>query len=57
MAPIVVNLKSRIGRQVPLETSKYTVAMEIPVPPAVAEAQAQLRAQAKAKAEAEPISE
>ena len=34
MAPIVVNLKSRIGRQVPLETTKYKVAMEIPVPEA-----------------------
>lgn len=30
MAPIVVNLKSRVARQVPLETSRYTVAMEIP---------------------------
>jgi flagellar assembly factor FliW len=57
MAPIVVNLKTRIGRQVPLETSRYTVAMEIPVPAAVAEAQALARAQAKAKAQAEPISE
>jgi hypothetical protein len=52
-----VNLKTRIGRQVPLETSRYTVAMEIPVPAAVAEAQALARAQAKAKAQAEPISE
>jgi flagellar assembly factor FliW len=41
MAPIVVNLKSRIGRQVPLETSRYTVAMEIPVPEAVARARAE----------------
>ena len=40
MAPIVINLKTRIGRQVPLETTKYTVAMEIPIPAAVAEAQA-----------------
>jgi flagellar assembly factor FliW len=53
MAPIVVNLKSRIGRQVPLETGRYTVAMEIPVPAAVAEAQAQ----ARAAAQAEPVSE
>jgi flagellar assembly factor FliW len=61
MAPIVVNLKTRIGRQVPLEGTQYKVAMEIPVPPAVAEAQAKLRAEAKAKAaaeaQAEPISE
>jgi flagellar assembly factor FliW len=41
MAPIVVNLKSRIARQVPLETSRYTVAMEIPLPEAVARAQAE----------------
>jgi len=41
MAPIVMNLKSRIGRQVPLETSRYTVAMEIPVPEAVALARAE----------------
>jgi flagellar assembly factor FliW len=53
MAPIVVNLKSRIGRQVPLEGTKYTVAMEIPVPAAVSEA----LARAKEEAEAEPISE
>jgi len=52
MAPIVVNLKSRIGRQVPLETTRYTVAMDIPVPAAVAEAQAKALA-----AQAEPISE
>jgi flagellar assembly factor FliW len=51
-APIVLNLKNRMARQVPLETSRYTVAMQIPVPAAVAEAQA-----AKAKAQAEPISE
>ncbi len=41
MAPIVLNLKSRVGRQVPLETSRYTVAMEIPVPEAVARKQAE----------------
>jgi flagellar assembly factor FliW len=48
MAPVVLNLKNRIGRQVPLETSRYTVAMEIPVPAAVAEAAEQARAQAEA---------
>jgi flagellar assembly factor FliW len=48
MAPVVLNLKNRIGRQVPLETSRYTVAMEIPVPAAVAEAQEQARVQAEA---------
>lgn len=53
MAPIVVNLKSRVGRQVPLETSRYTVAMPIPVPAAVAEAQAR----AREAAQAEPVSE
>jgi len=41
MAPIIVNLKNRIARQVPLESSRYTVAMEIPVPTSVAEAQAE----------------
>lgn len=41
MAPIVLNLKSRIARQVPLETSRYTVAMEIPLPESVARAQAE----------------
>lgn len=45
MAPIVVNLKSRIARQVPLETSRYTVAMEIPVPEAVARARAEAAAE------------
>ena len=55
MAPIVINLKTRIGRQVPLETTRYKVAMEIPVPPAVAEAQA--KAQAAAQATREPVSE
>jgi len=57
MAPIVINLKSRICRQVPLETSRYTVAMEIPVPAAVAEAQARAKAEAQAQAQAEAISE
>jgi flagellar assembly factor FliW len=51
MAPIVINLKTRIGRQVPLETTRYTVAMEIPVPAAVAEAQA------RKAATGEPVSE
>jgi flagellar assembly factor FliW len=46
MAPVVMNLKSRIGRQVPLETSRYTVAMEIPVPAAVSEARARAQAEA-----------
>ena len=30
MAPIILNLKDRVARQVPLETSRYTVAMQIP---------------------------
>jgi len=52
MAPIVLNLKSRVARQVPLEGSRYTVATEIPVPEAV------VRAQAEAdEAEAEAVSE
>jgi flagellar assembly factor FliW len=41
MAPIVVNLKSRVARQVPLETSRYTVAMEIPGTAPAPEAQAE----------------
>jgi flagellar assembly factor FliW len=41
MAPIVVNLKSRVARQVPLEGTAYTVAMQIPIPDAVANAQAE----------------
>jgi flagellar assembly factor FliW len=45
MAPIVMNLKSRIARQVPLETSRYTVAMEIPLPESVARAQAEAAAE------------
>ena len=44
MAPIIVNLKNRIARQVPLESSRYTVAMEIPVPTAVAQAHAEAEA-------------
>ena len=44
MAPIVLNLKNHIGRQIPLETGRYTVAMEIQVPEAV-------RAQAEANSE------
>jgi flagellar assembly factor FliW len=55
MAPIVINLKSRICRQVPLETTKYKVAMEIPVPEAVLKAQAEKAA--AENAQAEPISE
>ena len=47
MAPVVLNLKNRVARQVPLEGSGYTVAMKIPVPEAVA-------AQAAAQAEAVP---
>lgn len=39
-APIIMNLKNRIARQVPLEGSPYTVAMKIPVPEAVENAQA-----------------
>lgn len=35
MAPILINLKDRVARQVPLENSGYTVAMEITVPEAV----------------------
>jgi flagellar assembly factor FliW len=46
MAPIVLNLKNRIARQVPLEGSGYTVAMKIPIPEAVVQAQAKLRAEA-----------
>jgi len=46
MAPIVLNLKNRIARQVPLEGSSYTVAMKIPIPEAVARAQAQQQAEA-----------
>lgn len=45
LAPIIVNLKNRIGRQVPLETTAYTVAMEIPIPAPVAAAQAEQRAE------------
>jgi flagellar assembly factor FliW len=41
MAPIIVNLKNHIARQVPLEGTAYTVAMEIPVPEAVARDQAE----------------
>jgi flagellar assembly factor FliW len=48
MAPIIVNIKNRIARQVPLEGSGYTVAMQIPVPAAV------VAAQAGAEAEADP---
>jgi flagellar assembly factor FliW len=40
MAPLVLNLKNRIARQVPLEGSGYTVAMKIPVPEAIAAAHA-----------------
>jgi flagellar assembly factor FliW len=41
MAPIIMNLKNHIARQVPLEGTAYTVAMEIPVPEAVAKMQAE----------------
>jgi flagellar assembly factor FliW len=41
MAPIIINLKNRMARQVPLEGSGYTVAMEIPVPEALAKEQAE----------------
>jgi flagellar assembly factor FliW len=48
-APIIINLKTRTARQVPLDTTRYTVAMEIPVPKAVLDEQA--------GAQAEPASE
>jgi flagellar assembly factor FliW len=41
MAPVVMNLKNRIARQVPLEGTRYTVAMEIPVPAALGVEQAE----------------
>ena len=41
LAPVIMNLKNRVARQVPLETSKYTVATEIPVPAALARDQAE----------------
>jgi flagellar assembly factor FliW len=41
MAPIIMNLKNHVARQVPLEGTPYTVAMEIPVPEALAKAQAE----------------
>jgi flagellar assembly factor FliW len=41
MAPIVLNLKSRVARQVPLETSRSTFATEIPVPAALVREQAE----------------
>jgi flagellar assembly factor FliW len=40
-APIIINLKTRTARQVPLDTTRYTVAMEIPVPAAAADGQAE----------------
>jgi flagellar assembly factor FliW len=62
MAPIIVNLKNHMARQVPLESGGYTVAMKIPVPDVlaqlsdavVAEAVASAEATAKAQAEAVP---
>lgn len=48
MAPVVVNIKTRIARQIPLETTRYTVAMRIPVPPEVEEAQNRAVAEAQA---------
>jgi flagellar assembly factor FliW len=41
MAPVIMNLKNRVARQVPLENSRYTVAMEIPIPAALARDQAE----------------
>jgi flagellar assembly factor FliW len=32
MAPLVVNLRTRIGRQIALESGNYSVAVEIPEP-------------------------
>ncbi len=57
MAPIVVNLKIRIARQVPLEGTRYTVAMKIPIPEAVAKAEADARALAEGRAQAEAVPE
>jgi flagellar assembly factor FliW len=45
MAPVVVNLKSRIARQVALENSGYTVAMPVPL---IAESPADTSGQAGA---------
>jgi flagellar assembly factor FliW len=50
MAPIIVNIKNRIARQVPLESSGYTVAMKIPVPAALAETVAETGAEPEAEA-------
>ena len=41
MAPVVLNLKRRIARQVPLEAGGYTVAEEITVPEALMPKQAE----------------
>ena len=57
MAPIVVNLKTRVARQVPLEGTRYTVAMKIPIPEAVAKAEADARALAEGRAQAEAVPE
>jgi flagellar assembly factor FliW len=55
MAPVIVNLRSRIARQVALEQSGYTVATPVPlIDPAVLKAAA---AGAPTVAEAEPIPE
>jgi flagellar assembly factor FliW len=40
-APIIINLKTRTARQVPLDTTRYTVAMEIPATAAAADGQAE----------------
>jgi flagellar assembly factor FliW len=54
MAPIIMNLKNRIARQVPLEGTAYTVAMEIPIPQAVLDQQAELARAAAEQAEQPP---
>jgi flagellar assembly factor FliW len=46
MAPIVMNLKSRVARQVPLEGTSYTVAMEIPGTAPATEPEAEPQAEA-----------
>jgi flagellar assembly factor FliW len=54
MAPIIVNLRSRVARQIPLEQSGYTVAMPVPlIDPATVAA----GASPGAAPEAEPIPE
>ncbi len=41
LAPIIMNLKNRVARQVALEAGAYTVAMEIPLPAALVKEQAE----------------